>query len=94
MTTFARVEKDFTENVMGYSAIGIIASTCVGGFAIMQTLSYGYSALQMFIVMIVVMLCSTHNAAILTVQKPALILKLLIASVSVSSLIIITSLFL
>ncbi len=93
MTALARFEQDFTQNIMGYSAIGIIVSTCVGGFAIMQTLSYGHGWLQMLIVMISVILCTTHNAAILTVQQPKMILKLLIASTVVNSLIILASLF-
>jgi len=93
MTTLAKFEQDFTENVIGYSAIGIIVSTCLGSFAIMQILSYGHSFPQMLMVMVVVMLCGTHNAAILTVQKPHIILKLLIASSLVSAGIILTSLF-
>ncbi len=93
MTTLAKFEQDFTENIMGYSAIGIIVSTCLGGFAIMQTLSYGHGWWQMLVVMISVILCTTHNAAILTVQKPKMILNLLIASSIVNSLIILASLF-
>jgi hypothetical protein len=93
MTTLARIEEDFNQNVIGYSAIGIILSTCIGSFAVMQTLAFGNGALQMFIVMITVLLCSTHNAAILTVQKPKMILRLLIASTAINSLIILVSLF-
>lgn len=93
MTTLARIEDDFTHNVIGYSAIGIIISTCLGSFAVMQTLTYGNGFLQMVIVMVTVMICSIHNAAILTIQKPKMILKLLVASILINSLIIFVSLF-
>jgi len=42
----------------------------------------------MLFVMITVVFCSMHNASILTVQKPQLIFKLLIASTVVNTLII------
>lgn len=91
MNALANLEKDFTKNVMGYSALGIILSTCLGSIAILQTLSFGYGFLQMAIVLLVVAICSMHNAAILTVQKPKLIFKLLVASTVLNTLIIVTS---
>ena len=93
MTALVRLQDDFAHNVIGYSAIGIIVSTCIGSFAVMQTLSYGHGWLQMSIVMVTVLLCSVHNAAILTVQKPRLIFHLLFASIIINALIIIASLF-
>lgn len=92
MNTLANLEKDFSNNVMGYSALGIILSTCLGSIAVMQTLTYGYGMFQMAIVLFTVMICSAHNAAILTVQKPSMIFKLLVASTISSVLIIIASL--
>jgi hypothetical protein len=94
MTLLANLEKDFTSNVMGYSAMGIILSTCLGSIAIMQTLSFGNGFFQMLIVLLCVMICSAHNAAILTVQNPKLIFKLLGASVLLNGIIIITSIIL
>lgn len=94
MITLANFEKNFSENAMGYSALGIIVSTCLGSVAIMQTLTFGHELFQMFIVMISVVICSAHNAAILTVQKPAIIFRLLVTSIAINSLVIFTSLFL
>ncbi|MAO43296.1 MULTISPECIES: hypothetical protein [Leeuwenhoekiella] len=88
MTTLSKFQNDFTNNIIGYSAIGIILSTCLGSVAIMTTLMHGHTLLQMFFVMITVVFCSMHNASILTVQKPQLIFKLLIASTVVNTLII------
>ena len=93
MTTFAKLEKDFTENVMGYSVLGIILSTCLGSIAIYQILKFGNGFLNMALVMLCVTICSMHNAAILTVQKPILIYRLLTASIIINGLIILTSLF-
>ena len=88
MTTLSKFQNDFTNNIIGYSAIGIILSTCLGSVAIMTTLMHGHTLLQIFFVMITVVFCSMHNASILTVQKPQLIFKLLIASTVVNTLII------
>lgn len=93
MTALVRLEKDFKENVMGYSALGIILSTCLGSIAILQILKFGHGLLYMALVMLCVTICTMHNAAILTVQKPALIFKLLVASTLINGLVIIATLF-
>ena len=88
MTTFSKLQNDFTHNIIGYSAIGIILSTCLGSVAVMTTLMHGHHLTQMFFVMLSVVFCSLHNASILTVQKPELIFKLLVTSTIVNVLII------
>lgn len=93
MTALARLEKDFTENVMGYSALGIVLSTCLGSIAIFQILNFGHGLINMALVLLCVSICTMHNAAILTVQKPTMIFKLLMASTIINSLVILTSLF-
>ncbi|WP_299441365.1 hypothetical protein [uncultured Aquimarina sp.] len=89
MTLYAKMNADFSENYIGYSALAIIASTCLGSIAIMTTLFDGNGFLQMFLVFLTVAVCNAHNAAILTVQKPKLVLDLLILSLAVNGLIII-----
>ncbi|KAA1247542.1 hypothetical protein [Aquimarina sp. RZ0] len=89
MTLYAKINADFSENYIGYSALAIIASTCLGSIAIMTTLFDGNGPLQMFFVFLTVVVCSAHNAAILTVQKPKLVLDLLIISLVVNSLLLI-----
>ncbi|WP_378182773.1 hypothetical protein [Aquimarina sp. SS2-1] len=89
MTLYAKINADFTENYIGYSALAIIASTCLGSIAIMTTLFDGNGLIQMLLVFLTVAVCNAHNAAILTVQKPKLVLDLLILSLVVNSLIII-----
>ncbi|WP_109299417.1 hypothetical protein [Aquimarina sp. AU474] len=89
MTLYAKINADFSENYIGYSALAIIASTCLGSIAIMTTLLNGNAPIQMFLVFLTVVVCSAHNAAILTVQKPKLVLDLLVLSLLINTLIII-----
>ena len=84
MTFYKQLYNDFTTQVMGYSALGIILSTCLGSIAIMTILMNGYGFIEMLGVFAIVSVCSAHNAAILTVQKPRLIFHLLILSVIMS----------
>lgn len=84
MTALAKFQKEYTQNIIGYSAIGMLASTCLGSLAVMASLIHGNGFLQMFLVFITVAICSAHNAAILTLQKPSLIYKLLIASLLIN----------
>ena len=93
MSAITQLEKDFTKNSLGYSALGIILSTCIGSVAIFQILQFGHSFWYMAAVLLCVTICSLHNAAILTVQAPKLIFRLLVLSVLVNSLIIILSMF-
>ena len=88
MSNYTQFRKDFTENVIGYSAMGIILSTCMGSVAVMATLMHGHGLLQMAVVMGVVAICGAHNAAILTIQKPKLILGLLLSSTLFSTVVI------
>lgn len=81
MNSFTKFQNEYTQNSMGYSALGIILSTCLGSVAVFSVLHFGHGLAQMLLVMVSVILCSLHNAAILTVQKPTLILKLLLASI-------------
>ncbi|AXT62302.1 hypothetical protein D1816_18685 [Aquimarina sp. AD10] len=89
MTLYAKINADFSQNYIGYSALAIIASTCLGSIAIMTTLLNGNDPLQMFMVFLSVVVCSAHNAAILTVQKPKLVLDLLIISIVVNTMLLI-----
>lgn len=88
MTLYNKLSADFRENFIGNTALAIIASTCVGSIAVMLTLMNGHGLLQMALVFLTVTVCSTHNAAILTVQKPKLVFDLLILSLVVNTSII------
>ncbi len=91
-TLYTRINQDWNENFIGYSALAIILSTCVGSIAIYTTMLQGNDFAQMAKVFFVVAACSAHNASILTVQKPSLVLRLLIISLVVSVITIFSSL--
>ncbi|MDO1500759.1 hypothetical protein Q2T40_11500 [Winogradskyella maritima] len=86
-TLYQKIEREWTENFLGYTAMAIVLSTCIGSVAIMTSVMQGNGFFQMFQVFLVVCACSIHNASILTVQKPSVVLKLLIASVLTSFLV-------
>ena len=54
----------------------------------MGALTMGAGLLSMMLVFATVAICGAHNAAILTVQRPSLIYKLLWASIIINGLII------
>lgn len=86
--TYTQLTQEFNKNALGYSALGIILSTCIGSVAIYTTLMHGNGFVPMFFVLLSVLTCNAHNAAILTVQKPKTIFNLLVLSVAVNALII------
>ena len=87
MTTLSNLQKDFIENVSGYSSLGIVLSTCLGAIAILASLSMANGLFAMALVLVSVLVCSIHNAAILTLRKPILIFRLLLTGVVVNVLI-------
>lgn len=90
-TMYAKINQDWNQNFIGYSALAIILSTCIGSIAVMTTMMQGHNLVQMIQVFFVVAACSVHNASILTVQKPSLVLKLLVASLAISIVTIVSS---
>ena len=91
-TLYAKISTDWNEHFVAYSALAIIVSTCVGSIAVMLTLMNGNGLAQMFQIFLVVAACNAHNASILTVQKPKVVLNLLITSLVVSVLVMFLSL--
>lgn len=92
-TLYARINEDWNTNFIGYSAMAIIVSTCMGSFGIMSAMMYGSGMFQYISVFMVVAACSIHNASILTVQKPTTVLNLLIASIIISTLVMLVHFF-
>ncbi|MEM0933376.1 MAG: hypothetical protein AAF575_01750 [Bacteroidota bacterium] len=91
MALLSNIQKDFIKNSNGYASLGIVLSTCLGGVAILYAFGLNDLRISMFLAMVTVIVCSMHNAAILTVQKPLMIYRLLVASTVINILIIIGS---
>jgi hypothetical protein len=85
-TMYLKLEKDWQDHFMLYASTAIIVCTCLGGITVMSIFKNGSGLFEMFEVFTVVVLCTTVLASILTVQKPKLVLKAAIASVTICSL--------
>ncbi|AEH02363.1 hypothetical protein [Lacinutrix sp. 5H-3-7-4] len=85
-TLYSKLLSEVKQDFMGFAALAIILSTCLGSIAVMYTLANGNGFLQMSQVLLIVVACSLHNASILTVQKPKTTFNLLIISVLLSVL--------
>ncbi|MGV6831243.1 MAG: hypothetical protein ACWA5P_06740 [bacterium] len=81
---YQKLNLDWHQNFLGYSALAVILSTGIGSIAIMAALVNGNGILEMILVTLVVAACSAHNASIISVQKPSVVLKLLIISIVIS----------
>jgi hypothetical protein len=84
---YLKLSQDWKENFLLYAAATILVSTCLGGITVMTIFQNGSGLLQMIQLFLVVIVCNSVLASILTVQKPQIVFKALIASLVVSSLI-------
>lgn len=91
VTLYSKINEDFTENYLSLSALSIILSTCLGSVAVMLSLFHGNGFLPMFLVFLSVAGCGAHLVAFLTVQKPRMVLNLLIFSLVLNTLLIIVN---
>ena len=84
MRLYKNLLADFEEMPMGYSTIGIIASSCLGSIAAMLILMHGHSFLDMAQLFVVVSVCMGFNAVILAQFKARIIFNSLLLSLAVS----------
>jgi hypothetical protein len=84
---------EFEEMSLGYSSIGIIASSCLGSIAAMLILMKGHGIVHMIEFFLVVVVCMGFNAAVLAQFKPRIIFNSLLISLAVSVLLIAINLF-
>ncbi|WP_375238764.1 hypothetical protein [Aurantibacter sp.] len=86
-TVIQNIEKNWKENFMLHASSAIIVSTCIGGIAAMSILQNGTGIFQLIQLIIVVVLCNAVLVAILSVQKPKMVLYTVIASLVLCTLI-------
>ncbi len=82
-TAYLKLQKDWQDHFMLYASTAIIVCTCLGGLTVMSVFQNGSGIFHFIQIFTVVISCTTVLASILTVQKPALVLKAVIASVSI-----------
>ncbi|MGY5851524.1 hypothetical protein [Salegentibacter sp. F14] len=84
MKLYSSLLADFEETPLGYSTIGIIASSCLGSVAAMLILMQGHGFWDMLQLFVVVSVCMGFNAAILAQFKPKILFNALLLSLAVS----------
>ncbi|WP_109302506.1 hypothetical protein [Aquimarina sp. AU474] len=92
MKIYQEYLEEYTEGIIGYTPLAIIGQSCLGSVAAMFILMNGNSALQMFQLFIVTIMCMFYNGAMLSQQKPKLSFNLLVLSVAVSVVVTIINL--
>ena len=88
MKLYNTLYKDFEDLFVGYSAVAIILSSCLGSAAAMVILMNGHDFMQMFQLFLVVAVCLTYNAAIFAQMRPKIVFNTLIVSLLVSSVLL------
>lgn len=86
--------KDFEDLYVGYSAIAVILSSCLGSAAALVILMNGHDLTQMIQLFLVVVVCMTYNASVLAQLKPKIVFNSLIISLLVSIILIAYNVFL
>lgn len=92
MKLYQNLFNDFKQMYLGYAAIAIIASSCLGSIAAMFILMKGHSFINMFELFLVVSVCLGYNATVLAQLKPKVVFNSLIISIVISFLLIIINL--
>ena len=81
--------KDFEDLFVGYSAVAVILSSCLGSVAALVILMNGHDVFQMVQLFLVVVVCMGYNATVLANLKPKIVFNALLISIVVSVLLII-----
>ncbi|MGI0105164.1 hypothetical protein [Salinimicrobium sp. WS361] len=93
MKLYNTLYKDFEDLYVGYSAVAIILSTCLGAAAAMVILMNGHDFIQMFQLFLVVAVCMIYMVTVLAQLKPKFVFNTLIFSLLLSSLLLIINVF-
>jgi hypothetical protein len=86
METYHRLYERFEHGFFANSTLGVLVQSCVGGIAAMAVIENGNGLFQMFQLGLVVMVSIGYNGCILAQQKPKTVFNVLIASVTVNTL--------
>ena len=84
MGVYSKLLEDFEELYIGYSALAIILSSCLGSIAVMTILINGNNFPQMIELFLVVGVCMAYNTSVISQQKTKFVFNSLIVSLSIS----------
>lgn len=93
MKLYKLLYDDFEELFVGYSALAVILSSCLGSVAVMLILMNGHDLVQMLQLSAVVVATMWYNTSILAQMKSKFVFNSLIVSLFVSVALILVNLF-
>jgi len=88
MKLYNTLYKDFEELYVGYSAVAIILSSCLGSAAAMVILMKGHDFIQMLQLFLVVTVALGYNATVLAQMKPKFVFNSLLVSLLVGTILL------
>ncbi len=91
MRLYNTLYKDFEDLFVGYSALAIILSTCVGAASAMVILMNGHDFIQMLQLFVVVAVCMIYMVTVLAQMKAKFVFNTLILSLLVSSILLLVN---
>lgn len=91
MRLYNTLYKDFEELFVGYSALAIILSTCLGAASAMVILMNGHDLIQMLQLFVVVAVCMIYMVTVLAQMKAKFVFNTLILSLLVSSILLVVN---
>ena len=88
MKLYKTLYKDFESLYIGYSAVAIILSSCLGSAAAMVVLMNGHDLTQMIQLFLIVVVCMGYNATVLAQMRPKWVFNALVLSLFVNSILL------
>lgn len=93
MRLYNRLYKDFEDLFVGYSAVAIILTTCVGAAAAMVILMNGHDFMQMLQLFVVLVGAMTYLVSVLAQMKPKFVFNSLILSLVLSGILLLINIW-
>lgn len=85
MSAYKNLLENYTRGYLGFSTLGVMIQSCVGGLAAMAILMHGNTPAQMVQLFIAVVLCVSYNGALLSQLSPKITFNLFWASITFNS---------
>lgn len=80
--------RDFEKLFVGYSALAIILSSCLGSASAMVILMNGHDLIQMIQLFMVIVVSMGYMTSVLSQMKPKVVFNFLLTSISVNLLLL------
>jgi hypothetical protein len=92
MSTYQNLLQNYTRGYMGFSTLGVMVQSCVGGLAAMAILMNGNNLVQMAQLFVAVVLCVSYNGALLSQLPAKVTFNLFWASITINAALFVVNL--